>query len=78
MYRWCVEEQLSSYAIHKRLTLQGVPTRTHNRRGWVQSTVMEILRDSVYKPMVLVSYKPIRTIVLTGLIVVVMHFLQTG
>ena len=27
MYRWCVEEQLSSYAIHKRLTLQGVPTR---------------------------------------------------
>src|SRR5262252_8964396 len=28
--------------------------------------------------MVLVSDKPIRTIVLTGLIVVVMHFLQTG
>ena len=49
MYRWCVEEQLSSYAIHKRLTLQGVPTRKHNRRGWVQSTVIEILRDSVYK-----------------------------
>ena len=49
MYRWCVEEQLSSYAIHKRLTLQGVPTRQHNRRGWAQSTVIEILRDSVYK-----------------------------
>ena len=49
MYRWCVEEQLSSYAIHKRLTLQGVPTRKHNRRGWVQSTVIEILRDAVYK-----------------------------
>ena len=28
--------------------------------------------------MVLVSYKPIRTTVLTGLIVVVMHFLHTG
>jgi len=42
MYRWCVEEQLSSYAIHKRLTLQGVPTRKHNRRGWAQSTVIEI------------------------------------
>jgi site-specific DNA recombinase len=49
MCRWCVEEQLSSYAIHKRLTLQGVPTRQHNRRGWAQSTVIEILRDSVYK-----------------------------
>jgi len=49
MYRWCVEEQLSSYAIHKRLTLQGVPTRKHHRRGWAQSTVIEILRDSVYK-----------------------------
>jgi site-specific DNA recombinase len=49
MYRWCVEEQLSSYAIHKRLTFQGVPTRKHNRHGWVQSSVIEILRDSVYK-----------------------------
>ena len=49
MYRWCVEEQLSSSAIHKRLTLQGVPTRHHNRRGWAQSTVIEILRDAVSK-----------------------------
>ncbi len=49
MYRWCVEEQLSSYAIHKRLTLQGIPTRKHNRRGWAQSTVIDILRDSLYK-----------------------------
>jgi site-specific DNA recombinase len=49
MYRWCVQEQLSSYAIHQRLTCQGVPTRKHNRRGWVQSSVIEILRDSVYK-----------------------------
>jgi site-specific DNA recombinase len=49
IYRCCVQEQLSSYAIHKRRTLQGVPTRKHNRRGWAQSTVIEILRDSVYK-----------------------------
>jgi len=24
LYRWCVEEQLSSYAIHRRLTAQGI------------------------------------------------------
>jgi site-specific DNA recombinase len=42
MYRWCVEEQLSSYALHKRLPLQGVPTRKPNRRGWAQRTVIAI------------------------------------
>ena len=31
-----------------------------------------------YKPMVLVAYKPINTIVLNGLIVMGMHFLQAG
>jgi hypothetical protein len=31
-----------------------------------------------YKPMVLVAYKPINTIVLAGLIVMGMHFLQAG
>src|SRR5712691_4533566 len=31
-----------------------------------------------YKPMVLVSYKPINPIVLVELIVIVMHFLQAG
>ena len=49
MYRWCVEEQLSSYAIHRRLTLQGVPPRKSKHSRWAQSRVIEILRDSVYK-----------------------------
>src|SRR5215510_7197670 len=49
VYRWCVEEQLSSYAIHQRLTAQGIPPRKASRRGWAQSSVIEMLRDSIYK-----------------------------
>lgn len=49
MYRWLVEEQLSSYAIQQRLTEQGLPTRGSNRQGWAQSTVIHILRNPVYK-----------------------------
>ncbi len=49
MYRWLVEESLSSYAIEKRLHEMGTPTRTSNERGWCQSTVIEILRDPMYK-----------------------------
>jgi site-specific DNA recombinase len=49
IYRWCVEEQLSSYAIHQRLTVQGIPPRKASPRGWAQSSVIEILRDSLYK-----------------------------
>src|SRR5262247_3805990 len=49
IYRWCVEEQLSSYAIHRRLTLQGVPPRKSKHGRWGQSSVIEILRDSIYK-----------------------------
>jgi site-specific DNA recombinase len=49
IYRWCVEEQLSSYAIHRRLTLQGVPPRKSKHGRWAQSSVIEILRDSLYK-----------------------------
>jgi site-specific DNA recombinase len=49
IYRWCVEEQLSSYAIHQRLTAQGIPPRKSSPRGWAQSSVIEILRDSIYK-----------------------------
>jgi site-specific DNA recombinase len=49
IYRWCVEEQLSSYAIHQRLTLQGVPPRKSKHGRWAQSSVIEILRDSLYK-----------------------------
>jgi site-specific DNA recombinase len=48
IYRWCVEEQLSSYAIHQRLTVQGISPRKASPRGWAQSSVIEILRDSLY------------------------------
>jgi site-specific DNA recombinase len=49
MYRWLVEEEVSSYAIQKRLTEQHVPTRRPNRYGWAQSTVIGILRSPLYK-----------------------------
>ena len=48
MYRWLVEEQLSSYAIQQRLTAQGVPTRETNARGWAQSSVIRILSNPIY------------------------------
>lgn len=47
MYRWLIEEALSSYAIAKRLQERGVPAR--QGRGWWQSTVIEVLRDPLYK-----------------------------
>jgi site-specific DNA recombinase len=47
--RWCVEEQLSSSAIHQRLTAQGLPPRKASPRGWAQSSGMEMWRDSLYK-----------------------------
>jgi site-specific DNA recombinase len=49
IYRWCVQEQMSSYAIHRCLTAQGIPPRKSSPRGWAQSSVIEILRDSIYK-----------------------------
>jgi site-specific DNA recombinase len=49
IYRWCVEDQLSSYAIHQRLTAQAIPPRKSKRGCWAQSRVIEILRDSIYK-----------------------------
>ena len=49
MYRWLVEEQLSSYAIQKRVEERGVPTRGPNRRGWGQSSVVRILANPTYK-----------------------------
>jgi site-specific DNA recombinase len=49
MYRWLVEEEVSSYAIQKRLTEQHVPTRRPNRYGWAQSTVIGILHSPLYK-----------------------------
>jgi site-specific DNA recombinase len=49
IYRWCVEEQLSSYAIQRRLTAQGIVPRTARHGRWAQSSIIEILRDSLYK-----------------------------
>src|SRR4029453_11480534 len=49
IYRWCVEEHLSSYAIHRCLTAQGIPPRKSPRGQWAQSSVIDILRDSIYK-----------------------------
>jgi site-specific DNA recombinase len=49
IYRWCVEEQLSSYAIHRRLTVEGIPPRKSKHGRWAQSSVIEMLRDSLYK-----------------------------
>jgi site-specific DNA recombinase len=49
IYRWCVEEQLSCYAIHQRLTAQGIRPRKARHGRWAPSSVGESLRDSLYK-----------------------------
>lgn len=49
MYRWLVEEQLSSYAISARLRERGVPTSRQSGRGWSQSSVIRVLSNSTYK-----------------------------
>ena len=49
MYRWLVEEQLSSYTIQKRLVEQRLPTRGGNTQGWAQSSVIRILSNPIYK-----------------------------
>src|SRR5262249_8390799 len=49
MYRWLVDEALSSYAIQQRLTAHRVPTRGANKRGWAQSSVSKMLRNPLYK-----------------------------
>jgi len=49
MYRWLVEEQLSSSAIQKRLIERGIPTRKGSGRGWAQSTIIRILSKATYK-----------------------------
>ena len=41
--RWLVEEQLSSYAIQKRLIERGIPTRKGSGRGWAQSMIISCL-----------------------------------
>jgi site-specific DNA recombinase len=49
IYRWCVEEQLSSYAMQRRLTAQGVLPRKARHGRWAQRSIIEILRDALYK-----------------------------
>jgi site-specific DNA recombinase len=49
IFRWCVEDVLSCYAMEKLLRERGVPTRKGRALGWYQSTVGDILRDTVYK-----------------------------
>jgi site-specific DNA recombinase len=49
IYHWCVEEQLSCYAIHQRLTTQGIRPRKARHGRWAPSSIGEIFRDSLYK-----------------------------
>ena len=44
-----MEEQLSSYAIQRRLTAYGIVPRKARHGRWAQSSIIEILRDSLYK-----------------------------
>ena len=48
-YRWGVEAQWRSYAMHRWLTAQGIPPRKSTRGRWAQSRVIEILRDPLDK-----------------------------
>jgi len=47
-YRGCVEEPLRASALHRRLTMQGVPPRQSKHGRWAPSSVIERLRDSIY------------------------------
>lgn len=47
VYRWLVEEQLSSDAIALRLAERGVPTRKGALRHWQQRTVFGLVRNPV-------------------------------
>jgi site-specific DNA recombinase len=49
MYRWLVEEQLSSHAISERLREHGIPTSRQSGRGWARSSVIRVLSNSTYK-----------------------------
>jgi site-specific DNA recombinase len=48
VYRWLVDEQLSSDAIARRLTERGLPTRAGRARHWQQSSVVGLLSNPVY------------------------------
>lgn len=49
MYKWLVDDQMTSNAIARRLTDQGIPTRKLNKQGWCKSTIVDILRSPIYK-----------------------------
>lgn len=49
IYAWLIEEGMATYAIARRLSERGVPTRTGRPGGWAQSVVVEIARDPCYK-----------------------------
>ena len=49
IYRWIAQEQLSSYAIQKRPCAQGIRPRKAKHGRWAQSSLIEILHDSIYK-----------------------------
>ncbi len=49
IYRWLIDEAMSSYSIARRLNELSVPRRSNNHRGWCQSTVIGILRNHIYK-----------------------------
>lgn len=49
MYRWLLEEHMSSHAIQRRLNERSVPPRKNRQRGWWQSAVIHVLGNPVYK-----------------------------
>lgn len=49
IYRWLMEERLSSRAVTRRLNERNIPTRGGGERGWRQSTVLKVLTDPMYK-----------------------------
>ncbi|MFP3976012.1 MAG: recombinase family protein [Chloroflexota bacterium] len=48
MFRWVIEEKLSTNAITKRLTALGAPTPSGNKAYWARDTVYRMLRNSAY------------------------------
>lgn len=48
MFRWLVEEQLSTHAIQRRLNERRMPPRKKRLRGWWQSSVIQVLRNAIY------------------------------
>lgn len=49
MFKWFTEEKISYAEIARRLTSMGVPTRTGKSREWNRATIVEILKNDVYR-----------------------------